>query len=382
MESHLVLLGGGHSHVAVLKSFAEAPIGDVKLTLVTPYPQVMYSGMLPGFIAGHYSQNECHVNIATLAHFAKCEVIGAYAVGLDTGNRNVILHTGEALKYDLLSINTGSVPRLDGVPGAREFSMPVKPAEKFWIAWSHLLEDAAARTAPLRIAVVGGGAAGVELVFAMQYRLLHDESVQLSAPPLFHLVNDMPALMPRHNNKARAIVTRILAERDVTVHSSCRAISMEAGVIHCDGGYDIRADYAVWATGPGASAWVAKTGLALDAHGFIAVNDNLRSISHSNIFAAGDIASQHGATHPKSGVYALRQGPPLAENLRAALKHKPFTPYAPQKQALAIISAGDKYAIATRGNWAIEGSLIWKIKDRIDRRFIEKYNHLVSKCNS
>jgi selenide,water dikinase len=339
----------------------------------------MYSGMLPGFIAGHYDQNECHVNVATLAHFAKCEVISAHALGLDTTNRKVILHNRDTVPYDLLSINTGSSPRLDGVPGAKEFSLPVKPAEKFWIGWKRLLEDAATRTTPQRIAVVGGGAAGVELVLSMQYRLLHDREAKLNARPLFHLVNDMPTLMPRHNAKTRAILERILKERNVTVHSSCRAVSMEAGVIHCDGGYDIQADYVIWATGPGPSAWVAKTGLTLDAHGFIAVNDNLRSISHSNIFAAGDIASQRGATHPKSGVYALRQGPPLAENLRAALTHKPFIAYEPQKQALAIISTGNKNAIATRGNWAIEGSLIWRLKDYIDQSFIEKYNHLVSK---
>lgn len=376
---HLLLLGGGHSHVAVLKSFADAPVDGVKLTLVTPYPQVMYSGMLPGFIAGHYSQNDCHINVATLAHFAKCEVISAHAVGLDAANRKVMLHTGDALKYDLLSINTGSTPRLDGIPGARQFAMPVKPAEKFWIAWTRLLQEAANRTTPLRIAVVGGGAGGVELVLAMQYRLLHGDPVKLDTPPLFHLVNDMPHLLPHHNAKTRAIVKRVLAERDVNVHSSCRAVSMEQGVIHCDGGYDIQADYAIWATGPAAPAWIAKTGLALDAHGFIAVNQNLRSISHSNVFAAGDIASQHGAAHPKSGVYALRQGPPLAENLRAALMHKPFVAYEPQKQALAIISTGNKYAIATRGNWAVEGAWVWTIKDYIDSRFIEKYNHLVSK---
>jgi selenide, water dikinase len=376
---HLTLLGGGHSHVAVLKSFADAPVKGVKLTLVTPYPQVLYSGMLPGFIAGHYSQNECHINVATLAHFADCEVISAHAIGLDTANRKVILHNGHSVPYDLLSINTGSSPRLDGVPGAKQFSMPVKPAEKFWIAWSRLVEDAATRTGALRIAVVGGGAAGVELLLAMQYRLLHDDTIKLKAPPLFHLVNDMPALLPRHNAKTRAIVQRVLTERNVAIHSSCRAVSMEEGVIHCEGDYKIRADYVIWATGPGAPTWIAKTGLTLDAHGFIAVNDHLRSISHSNIFAAGDIASQHGATHPKSGVYALRQGPPLADNLRAALTHKPLIPYEPQKQSLAIISTGDKRAIATRGNWAIEGSLVWRIKDYIDQRFIEKYNHLVSK---
>ncbi len=365
--------------MAVLKSFAEAPVPGVKLTLVTPYPQVLYSGMLPGFIAGHYDQNECHINVATLAHFAKCEVISAHALGLDTANRKVILHNGATVKYDLLSINTGSAPRLDGVPGAKEFSLPVKPAEKFWIAWSRLLEDAATRTTPQRIAVVGGGAAGVELLLAMQYRLLHDISAKLHARPLFHLVNDMPSLLPRHNAKTRALVEGILKQRNVTVHASCRVVSMQAGVIHCDGGYDIHADYVIWATGPGPAAWVTKTGLTLDAHGFIAVNENLRSISHSNIFAAGDIASQHGATHPKSGVYALRQGPPLAENLRAALTQKPLIAYAPQAQSLAIISTGNKSAIATKGKWAISGPLVWKIKDYIDSGFIEKYNHLVSK---
>ncbi len=376
---NLVLLGGGHSHVAVLKSFADSPVKGVKLTLVTPYPQVLYSGMLPGFIAGHYEQNECHINIATLAHFAKAEVISAHAAGLDSLNHRVLLHNGETVDYDLLSINTGSVPRLDGVPGAKEFSLPVKPAEKFWITWSRLLAEATARSTPLSIAVVGGGAAGVELVLAMQYRLLKDLKAKQNTPPQFHLINDMPTLLPRHNAKVRKIIERVLHEKKVTVHLSSKVQSMEAGVVHCFGAKDIAADCVVWATGPGAPPWLAKTGLTLDAHGFIAVNDYLQSLSHSRVFAAGDVASLHGAAHPKSGVYALRQGQPLADNLRAALTSQPLAPFAPQKKALAIISTGDKYAIATRSGWAFEGRLIWTIKDHIDRNFIEKYNHLVSK---
>jgi selenide, water dikinase len=373
---HLVLLGGGHSHVAVLKSLADAPIKGLKLTLVTPYPQVLYSGMLPGFIAGHYQQNECHINVATLAHFAKCEVISAHAVGIDGNNHRVQLHNGETLGYDLLSINIGSTPRLDGVPGAKQYALPVRPAEKFWIAASRMLAEAANRPTSLQIAVVGGGVAGVELALALQYRLQHSE---LATPPLFHLINDMPTLMPRHNDKTRKIITRILHQRNITVHQSSRVISVEPGMVTCDGNHKIHADYVVWATGPGAPTWLTKTGLTLDGHGFIAVNEYLQSVSHSRIFAAGDVASQHGATHPRSGVYALRHGPPLADNLRATLTQQPLKPYAPQKQALAIITTGDKYAIASRGSWAIEGSLVWRLKDCIDRKFIEKYNHLVSK---
>jgi selenide, water dikinase len=373
---HLVLLGGGHSHVAVLKSFADAPIKGVKLTLVTPYPQVLYSGMLPGFIAGHYQQNECHINVATLAHFAESEVISAHAVGVDPNNHRVHLHNGSSVAYDLLSINVGSSPRLDGVPGAKQYALPVKPAEKFWVACSRILAEAATRPTSLQIAVVGGGAAGVELVLALHHRLHHSD---LATPPLFHLINDMPALLPRHNDKTRRTVTRILNERHITVHQSTRVVAVEPGLITCEGNHRIHADSVVWATGPGAPAWLTKTGMTLDGHGFIAVNDYLQSVSHSGIFAAGDVASQHGATHPKSGVYALRHGPPLADNLRAVLTRQPLTRYEPQKQALAIITTGGKSAIATRGFWAIEGSLVWQLKNRIDRKFIEKYNHLVSK---
>jgi selenide,water dikinase len=143
-------------------------------------------------------------------------------------------------------------------------------------------------------------------------------------------------------------------------------------VLRADGG-EILADAIVWATGAGAPALLQGSGLALDQNGFVAVGETLQSVSHREVFAAGDVASILGHPRPRSGVYAVRQGPPLAHNLRAALTGARMVRHVPQAKSLALITSGDRYAVASRGNWALEGRWVWRWKDWIDRRFMERY---------
>jgi selenide,water dikinase len=186
------------------------------------------------------------------------------------------------------------------------------------------------------------------------------------------LISDQPHLLAGHQPRAQHMVERIVSKRGIAIHLGCRVLRVEAGaaVTATD---RIEADAIVWATGAGAPAWPAGSGLALDAEGFISVEASLQSVSHTDVFAAGDCASVRRQPHPKSGVYAVRQGPLLAENLRRRLENRALTAFKPQPRALALLSSADHRAIGLYGPLVFEGAWVWRWKDRIDRRFVARY---------
>jgi selenide,water dikinase len=361
----LVLLGGGHSHVAVLKSHGETPIADTNLTLVSAKRHTPYSGMLPGLIAGHYTFAQSHIDLARLAGYARAGFVEMEAVALNAGEQSLFLADGSRVEYDVLSIDIGSTPPAFGIPGVPEHVIPAKPIEILLPGW----EGLRARAARLkRVALVGAGAAGVELVLAMQYQLGRDRAV-----PGFDLISDTPCILPGHNVNARRRLQRILDERGVRVHTGRKVAAVEPGRVVLEGGASVDADAVFWVTGAAPAAWLRTSALQTDAAGFIAVNPCLQSLSHAEIFAAGDCASVLDQPRPKSGVFAVRQGMPLCRNLRHALAGRPLEPYVSPPHALALISAGGKYAVATRNDWALEGGWVWLWKDWIDRRFVRTY---------
>ncbi len=371
----LVLIGGGHSHINVLKQFGMKPLPGVRLTLICKDVMTPYSGMLPGLIAGHYSFEETHIDLGTLARFAGARFYNDAAVGLDLPNKRIVCRNRPPVAYDLVSLNIGSAPMTVDVPGAAENVVPVKPIDCFVVHWEKLRERVLVRRKPTRIGVVGGGAGGVEIILAIQYRLQQllaaDGQDGLSLE--FHLLTDTAEILPTHNPRVRNKFQRVLRERGIQVYTGHRVIAVEPGLIHCDNGFQLSLDEILWVTWAGAAGWVAETGLDVDKRGFIQVNDFLQSTSHPELFAAGDIATMINHSRPKAGVFAVRQGPKLTENLRRALLHRPLKPYLPQKQFLSLVSTGNRYAIASRSGWALEGAAIWRLKNWIDRRFMAKY---------
>ena len=364
----LLLVGGGHSHVEVLRRFALQPDPTVALTLISPDPATPYSGMLPGLVAGHYTHEEAHIALAPLARWADARLVVDRVEALDVHAMTVTLGSGRREAFDFVSIDVGSAPDTR-VPGALAHALPVKPVAAFLAAWARIQADAAEGSART-IGVVGGGAAGVEVLLAMQWQLLQ---ALAAAAPRFALVTDQPALLPQHPPVVRARFGRLLVERGVVLHLASPAVAVEPGGVLVTEGRRISLDRIVWATTAGAQSWPALAGLACDARGFIRIDDHLRSVSHPFVFAAGDCAAQDGHPRPKSGVFAVRQGPPLAANLRRAAHGAPLTSYVPQRNALALISTGDRHAIASRGPFVVEGDWVWRWKDRIDRRFMAKY---------
>ncbi len=375
----IVLIGGGHSHVGVLKRFGMQPEPGVRLTVICTDTHTPYSGMLPGYVAGHYAYDEVHIDLGKLAVFAGARLYRSTAIGIERGTAGgkVLCDNRPPVVYDQLSINIGSTPYLGGVAGALEHAVPVKPIAQFNQRWLALLARVRSHAGgPLRIAVVGAGAGGVELLLAMQYRLRRELSAQGREPNdlAFHLLSAGPSLLPTHTARVRQCFARVLAQRGVQVHLSCEVTQVQAGQLLCANGAVVPSDETMWVTQAAGAPWLRSTGLELDAGGFIVVNDCLQSVSDPAVFAAGDTASMQNHRLEKAGVFAVRQGKPLARNLRLAVQGQPLAAYRPQKRWLALISTGDQYAVASRGKLGFAGGWVWRWKDAIDRRFMRKFS--------
>ena len=373
----VVLIGGGHSHVTVLKKFGMKPVPGVRLTLICRDLQAPYSSMLPGFIAGHYSFEESHIDLGPLARFAKARFYCDEVVMIDTKKKLVFCKTRPPISFDLLSINIGSAPNTESVAGAKGNVVPVKPIDGFVQHWKMMRERVLAAKKKTRIGIVGGGAGGVEIALAIQFQLeqcLH--KIDNPAHDIeFHLftAND---LLPTHNRKVREKYRTLLNKRGIIVHTNSKVLEVQPNTLKCDDNETYKLEEILWVTMASPQKWIKDSGLAVSRKGFIEVRDTLESTSHPGIFAAGDIADVINHPRPKSGVFAVRQGPPLTRNLRRALVGKPLKPFKPQRQFLSLITTGDKYAVASRSNWVAEGRLIWRWKDWIDKRFIRKFNEL------
>ena len=360
---HLVLLGGGHAHLQVLREFAATPLAAARVTLVSPHPALLYSGMVPGLVAGHYAVDDCSIPLAPLAAAAKAGLVAASAMAVDTASRSVTLSDGQVLRYDALSLDTGGTMDRDAIPGAREHALFIRPVEHF----ARLVPDlfALSEGRVLDVVTIGGGAGGVELALALQHRLGERArvSVLTGGPP--PLADYAPAVQARGRRALRRLGVTVFEHSCVHVSATHVTLGEQGGRLACDA--------AVVAIGSTAPAWLRGSGLALDEQGFVATGPTLQSTSHAEVFAAGDVATRLDAPHPRSGVYAVRAGPPLALNLRRFVAGGQLQPHVAQKRSLNLLSCGRRYAIASWGNWSAEGRWVWWWKDRIDRGFVRSF---------
>ena len=359
----LVLLGGGHAHVHCLAAFAAAAPPNVHVTLVSPYERQVYSGMLPGWIAGHYALDDCVIPLRPLAERAGITFQHTAAVKLDAQARVVQCADGSQHGYDVLSIDTGPVADLEHLPGAREHALAVRPIEVFIEGWRALRQRLIASGGG-HVVMVGAGAAGVELALAMHHALA---GLPRSRLTLISAANTLPG-------KTGARLEHRLREAGIDVLSGTTAQRIRAGQVALVGATTLDADAIIVSTGTAAAPWLQRAGLAVDERGFLLTDGALRSTSHANVFAAGDCAAVIGHPRPKSGVYAVRAGPLLARNLRHALVGAPLHSAVPQQRSLYLVSTGGRHAVGSWGRYAFEGAWVWRWKDRIDRKFVAKYS--------
>ena len=367
MTRRLLLLGGGHAQCAVLADFARRPLPGVELLLVSPNRHAVYSGMVPGWIAGDYTFDQCRIDLALLAARAGARLIQARAVSLDVDARLIELDSGESLRYELLSLDVGSAAAVVGIAGSGS-AVTLRPIEELEPALLRL-EGQASQGRLRRMAVVGGGAAGVESVLALNHRLS-----RLAAQPLkVTLIADTPSLLSGHGQRARALVRDELKRQGITVRLAATVQAVEPQGVRLASGEQLAADAVILATGAAPHAWLAASTLALDGRGFVAVNDALRSMSNPEVFGAGDAVTTIAHPRPKAGVFAVRHGPVLALNLRQALSGDEPRPHISPERALAIFNTGGRRAIAAWGGLAASGAWVWHWKDWLDRRFMQRY---------
>ncbi|HAX18746.1 MAG TPA: pyridine nucleotide-disulfide oxidoreductase [Hydrogenophaga sp.] len=373
----LLLLGAGHAHVQVLAQLARQRPADLDVTVLTPYPYQTCSAMLPGLVAGRYSEADCQIPLEPLMRAAGAKWLQGRCTGLDAAAQTVMAaSTGKnkalppELRYDLLSIDTGAVidrSRLEAeMPGASERALIVRPIEVFAGLWPRVLDMA--RGKPLSIAVIGAGATGVELLFAAEQRL-REAGFQATQFTLLTGDADIAAHYPAG---VRRRVLRRLKQRGITVlRETCTGIGPQG--LQLGSGATLLCDVPLLAIGAHAPAWLQGSGLALSDTGQVLVNAFQQSPSHANVFAAGDVCTRADRPHAQSGVYAVRAGPPLTANLLAAHEGQSLKAHHPPANTLNLISCGAGHAIATWGPLHAEGAWAWRWKDRIDRAFMARY---------
>jgi selenide, water dikinase len=384
VTQELVLIGGGHSHSIALRAFGMDPPPGVRVTLISEQSLTPYSGMLPGYVAGQYELEDCHIDLRSLCHFAEAQLYLDPVIGLDLDQQQVICANRPPVHFDLLSLNIGSSPKVPALFGSGNFesgsaaatvvsNVGAKPVGAFLDWWEALCTEISVHpTRPVTLSLVGGGAGGVELALAMQWRL--QRLVRQAWQVTIHLFSRSPQLLPNHAPMARQKLKRHLQKQGISLHLGETVQQLTAEGVVCTSGLMVPCDGVVWVTEATAPDWLQKSGLKLDDRGFVRVDQNLRSLSHSQVFAAGDIATMDRPM-AKSGVYAVRQGMPLARNLANALQDKPLKPYRPQPWHLALIGTGDS-AVASFGPLGLESPWLLKLKQRIDRKFMAGFSIL------
>ena len=361
----LILLGGGHAHLAVLKQFEDGVPNGWRVQLLSPSQYQTYSGMLPGWISGHYALSECQIDLQLRCERAGVEFIIDTAIGIDADQRFVTRPSGLLLKYDLLSIDIGGESEVGAFALSGDQLIPIRPLDEFIQKWTGIIRELE-RGKSLHVAIVGGGAAGVELALAMQYT-----KSQLQLPLEIDFVCSTQGILPGFAPSVICRTQQAIARSGLKQHQA-KAEGTGAGLVLSNGAV-IHADFIIAATGIRAPYFLRNSKLALNQRGFIALNAAQQSTSHSNVFAAGDVGSRL-AEHAKSGVHAVRAGPVLAQNLIGVMRgESPKTHYKPKKATLYLLATGPKHAVASWGNFSAEGRWVWYWKRWIDRSFVAKY---------
>jgi selenide,water dikinase len=300
----LVLIGGGHTHALVLRKWGMTPLPGVRVTVINPGPTAPYSGMLPGFVAGHYTRDELDIDLVRLARFAGVRLINGYATGIDRAARTIAVEGRPPVAYDVAAVDVGITSTMPELQGFSAHAVPAKPLGSFASRWDAF--RAAAGQNP-EIVIVGGGVAGAELAMAHALR---------QTDPTVKLI-DRSRVLTALGYKARQKMLAALNDAGIEIIEDAEVSEVfPEGIVLTDG-RTIRSDFTTGAAGAKPHDWIAKTGLELQ-DGFITVDAHLQS-SDSAIFAVGDCAYLSHDPRPKAGVYAVREAPVLFDNLRAVL---------------------------------------------------------------
>jgi NADH dehydrogenase FAD-containing subunit len=400
----ILFAGGGHTHLAALGALAQRVRGRARLVLLSESPQLLYSGMMPGWLAGRYALHDCAIDLRELAQRAGVEWVTDRLVDIDFQARQAVGAQGTRYGWDLLSLNVGTAVDPGVIRDAALTVLPVKPFGQFVQRWQEWLVRAPLRP---RCIVVGGGAAAFEVACALRARCVADDPMQGGS---VRVISAAPRLLVDQGRYNGWLAARSLRARGIALQCGWRFVGVQGQEVLCERGASpgrqvtqdasaaphvegavdagllrLSADLVIVATGAQAPRWLSiaarRDGLSVGAGGGIAVNATLRALNTPQVYASGDCADFGHLRVPKSGVYALRQAPALVDALTAGLDALVGTapphagaPYRPQRRALALLDRCDGSAIATWGRLGAAGAGLSHWKTRIDRAFIEAMN--------
>lgn len=367
-ERDLVLIGGGHTHALVIRALAMKPLKNVRVTLISEQTLTPYSGMLPGFVAGHYSYEEAHIDLNQLCQWANVRYLRGRVYGINPGCKQVCVRCPDGFgsfvcAYDVLSLDVGSTPDTS-VAGAGKYAVGVKPVSRFAATWNGLLEKSR-QSGNGNWGVIGAGAGGVELVLAMAHKV---EKLR------YHLVYPQGHVLPGYPHGLVSIVEDHLINAGIVLHPNFRVARVDSDGLYSQDKDKLTLDQSIWCTGASADRWLKESGFDTSERGFIIVDEYLRSRSHPDVFAVGDCADMLHDPRPKAGVYAVRQAPFLVENLRMAFQQEKGRKVTLQSDFLSLISLGAKSAVGCRNGLVFSGPWVWRLKDHIDRKFMRRLN--------
>lgn len=364
LTQDLVLIGGGHTHALLLRKWLMKPLPGVRLTLINPGPTAPYSGMLPGFVAGHYTRDQLDIDLVRLAVASNARLILGSVTGIDLSTGTIQTDTHADVGFDIASVDVGITSDMPSLPGFSDHAVPAKPLGPFAAKWNQFRDQ----DGPAAVAIIGGGVAGAELAMAMSHALQ-----QLNRDTTVHLIDTCTVLSALPKNSAKRL-RRALEAQNVALLEHTKITHLTANTLHLDDGLTITADFITGAAGARPYPWLAETGLDT-RRGFLTVNDRLQT-SDPRIFAVGDCAHMTHDPRPKAGVYAVRQAPTLLNNLISSISSGPLKPYIPQKDYLKLISLGERSALGDRFGLTFTGPWVWAWKDHIDRKFMHQFDTL------
>ena len=370
---HLVLLGGGHAHIGVLRMLGMHPEPDLKVTLVSPSRETPYSGLLPGVVGGHSPEQDLYIDLGRLCQFAGADLVLATATAIDPGSSEIELRDRPNLAYDYLSIDVGIEPALTDLAEFDEALVPVKPIAGFMARFNLVYEQYRGGGA---FAIVGAGAAGLELAFALNHRLGIKAEKNGLPKPVLYLCQAAAELLPEAPPRLRAKAKNALAAQGIHFQPQFRAVRQGAGQLASASGAVLEVDQVFWATGAAPQAFLQNSDLAGTPSGYIAVNAQLQSVSHPNVFAVGDAADMVEQARPKAGVYAVRQAPVLFKNLVRMHRGQSLIRFKPQQRVLSLIALGEQTALGYKGPFWGWGRSLWRLKRRIDYKFLDSFKNL------
>ena len=369
-QHDVVLWGIGHTNAHILRMWRMDPVPNARLTCITDFRFVTYSGMLPGTLAGMYEPEQMQIDLVRLCAASGARLLCSEVTGLNQEQRTLSFRDRPPLSYDILSIGVGSRP--GGLPEAQSQVLSVKPMQTFLGRLDERLKGLKKSCIgrPWQIAVVGAGAGGVEVALCLRKRLTDWYDQQNANITLIERGASILANMP---SRTRALTARQLQRSDIKAILGREVMSCVGEAITLEDGQELPCDLIVWTTSASPQDALRHLSLSTDERGFLLVRSTLQSIDSDNVFVVGDCASLVDRPLAKAGVYAVRQGPILWKNIRRRLESRPLVAWKPQKSFMTLLNTGNEQAILTYRGIGVHARWCWRLKDYIDRRFMAKY---------